>query len=331
MYKSLFFLTSILFSISISAQLDKERFQEIFDDETKEEKYISRDNHSTEYSHTKAQELPNWFFHPPTPGNGEFIGLGISDPGLDSTDAINMAINRAQIMAYMLKKSTTQFMVDYFINEVTDAHEVVYEHFARVITKMPASVNNCELIESYTNEFDETFALVKFIPDNSKSTMNHNMVFMELFKNEMQAGARGQYESVYELLVKDNREKDEVPLMYRVIEYGTRNDVEGTINNENYSLPIYSLRYTYILPDTVINKQFSHGIWKEVFKATITQILNKARKKPETIKDMGDNYQVESSEKLTRGISSNQMSFIWVGMGLQYDQLMIRLKEIPVE
>lgn len=331
MYKSLVLLIGIVFAVSSSAQLDKERFHNIFKEETKEKKYRSRDNHSSKYSYTKAQQLPHWFYSPPVPSSGEFIGLGISDPGLDSADAMNMAIHRAQIMAYMLAKSTTQFMVDFFTNEITGAQDVVYEHFARVYTKMPVKAENCDIIETFTNQFDETFVLVKYSPKKGKQPKNGHTAIMELFKNEMQAGGRGEYESVYELLVKDNKDKTNVPLMYRIVEFGTRNDVEGTVNNEDYTVPIYSLRYEYPVRDTIIKQQFSHGIWKEVFKSTVTQILNKARKKPEIIKDMGDNYQSDSSEKLTRGISSNKMSFVWTGIGFKYDQIKMKLKEVPLE
>lgn len=331
MYKSIVLVISIILAFSSSAQLDKERFQEIFKKETKENKYQSRDNHSSKYTYTAAQEFPSWLVNPPMPGSGEFIGLGISDPGLDSADAMNMAVYRAQIMAYMLQKSTTQFMVDFFTNEITGAQEVVYEHFARVFTKMPEKIENCEVIKTYTNKFDETFVLVKYKPNQDLQMNNNKTAIMELFKNEMQAGARGQYESVYELLVKDNLNESNVPMMYRIVEFGSRNDVEGTVENEDYAVPIYSLRYEFPTRDTLIQKQFSHGIWKEVFKSTVTQILNKARKKPEIIKDMSDDYQAQSTEKLTRGISSNKMSFIWVGIGFKYDQIKMKLKEVPTE
>lgn len=322
-------------SSNLFAQFDKEKFEEIFNEETsQDDKYSSRESHSNLYTHVPAQTIPQWVYAPPVSSSGSIVALGISDPGLDSTDAFQMATYRACVMANILHKNTTQLLCDFFLNEVLASQQIVYEHFSRIITQMPDSVSSYNILETYTNAFDETFVLIEYNPFEKRESLNLNTIFFELYKNETEHGLYGGYESIYELLVKRNGNKYS-PMMYQLTEYGPRNSVVGSIYGIDYEVPIYSLSYNYQMADSVTKFHLSHGIWKEYFKSTTNYILSVAREKPENIKVMGDNNkadynQSDSYEKLTRGLSVNKLAFVFEGIRVTNDQLSVSLREVPI-
>ncbi len=328
MNKTILFLFTFLFAAQGFSQFDKEKFEEIFEKETTDDKYNSRDNHSSKYLHKPTQHLPSWFYSPPISNNNSIIAMGISDPGLDSADAMKMAIYRAEIMANILRKSTSQLLCDFFLNDKTNSQQIVYEHFSRIITKMPDSVQGLNVVNSFRTEYDETIVLIRYQPLDKVSHLKLNTVFFELYKNETQNSIYGNYESIYELLVKKSNVNSSVPMFYQLTEYGPRNDVIGAIDTLEYKVPIYSLIYA---SDSAKNISFSHGLWKEYFKATTNHILNVARKKPENIKVMGDKYQTDSYEKLTRGLSVNKMRFVYEGIKIENNILSVKLKEITLD
>lgn len=311
------------------AQLDKENFEKIFDKEFDESKYTHRENHSSKYLHSAIQEIPAWFLNPPLSSDNQIIALGISDPGMDSITGWNQALIRAQIMANIFRKNTTQLLCDFFLNEKDNTQQVVYEHFSRIVTFMSDSANEFEVLESYRNAYDETIILISFTPSMHVDPARLKTVFMELYRNEVENSIYGKYESVYELLVNDSNKNNSEFLKYQFTEYGPRTSAEGFFNNEEYVVPIYSLSYK--LTDNQTTIQYAHGLWQGYLKSTINSILAIAKQKPENIKVMGDKYKADSYEKLTRGLSVNKLSFTFAGFDLSNEKLAIKLIELSVE
>lgn len=329
------FMLCLFFHQTADAQFDQEKFEKIFEEETGgDKKYSERKNHSAKYSYEKSQALPQWFFTPPIADGGSIVAIGISDPGLDSADAVNMAIYRAQLMANVLRKSTTQLLCDFFLNDQSSAQQIVYEHFSRILTQMPDSAGGVEIIETYTNAFDETMVLINYKPPEVSPDLRLNKVFLELYKNETEASIYGGFESIYELQVKHNGNK-QPSMFYQLTEYGPRNNVVGAVYDINYDVPIYSLSYTCMVSDSINKMHLSHGLWKEYFKSVINNVLMAARQKPENIKIMGDKYQEEAIqsdtyEKLTRGLSVNKMSFVLEGIKPFEHTFAVSLREVSL-
>ena len=331
--RTLILFTSLCLSLAFGAyaQSQKERFQEVFDEETMDDKYTTRENHSAKYQFVPPQQVPDWFLNPPVSEGDEVYSIGISDPGLDSTEALNMAIYRARVMAHVFRYSVTQLLCDFFMDEVEHSNNVVYEHFSRINSTISVDSESYELINQFTNRFDETLVLIKMQPSLKIPKEKTYAIQLELFKNETDASIYGNYESVYDLMVKSNNIIQVDPVFYQLTEYGTRTDVISGINNRNQQVPIYSLGYEGLSSsDSVRYQYFSHGLWKEYMKAVMTFIMNAAREKPENVQVLSDKYQSESYEKLTRGISVNKMRFVLTGIKAENNLLKVGMRELPL-
>jgi len=331
--KTQLFFTAILLTLAVGAfsQKQQDRFKEVFDEEMDDGAFLKRENHSVKYRFTAPQQVPDWFTNPPVSEGDEVYAIGISDPGLDSADAITMAVYRARIMAHILRYSMTQLLCDFFVNEADHSNSVVYEHFSRINSIIPVADESVEIIDRFTNRFDETMVLVKCKPDLNLKKEETYAVQLELFKNETESSIYGNYESVYDMMVKSNNINYPDPVFYQLTEYGTRFDVISTMDNQNQTVPIYSLSYEGLNgTDSVRYQYFSHGLWKEYLKAVMTFIMNAAREKPENVQVLTDKYQAESFEKLTRGISVNKMRFVLMAIKAEQNQLKVELKELPL-
>lgn len=327
----------ILFAIAIfcaqflNAQIDKENFEKTFNEELNDDKYSKRENHSGKYQYTKPQQVPSWFVNPPTSQDNEVYAIGISDPEMDTTAGLEMALYRAQVMANVLNRSTTQLLCDFFLNEVDNSSDIVYEHFSRINARIPEE-NVFDIVNIYRNSYDETLILIKYTRPKYKRKDRMNPIKLEVYKNEIQSSRYGNFESIYELYVESNSITEPNPMFYQITEIGPRHDVVSAQQEDKKQVPIYQLQYVG-LPNSDSTKanSFSHGLWKEYYKSLMSYIINKAREKPENIKHISDAYQQNSLEKLTRGISVNRMRFMLTGITAKGNSLHVSLQELPLK
>lgn len=329
--KSILFIFLLLSTVAAHSQYDQKKFSEIFEDEMDDEKYTTRTNHSSKYQYSPPQSIPSWFSNPPVADSGFVYAIGISDPGLDSTAAMDMAIYRAQVVANILRKSTTQLLCDFFMNEQSHSSSIAYEHYSRINAKMPISTHNFEVVDSYLNQFDEAIALIKYTPPSKVAPTEMQKIMFELYKNETESSIYGNYESVYEMIIKENLHSEKNYALYQLTEYGKRSDVLSEQDTLKGQVPIYTLAYSGLVStDTVPFQYFTHGLWKEYFKSIMSFIIARAREKPEIVSVLADKYQTESYEKLTRGISVNHMRFVLSGIKAENNQLKVEMVELPL-
>lgn len=326
LYIILSFIVSTLY-----AQIDKERFEEIFNEEEFDSKYSTRENHSSIYQYTNPQAVPDWFLNPPVSQNNKIYSIGISDPETDTVKGLEVAIYRAQIMANIFKNSTTQLLCDFFVNETNQSSDIVYEHFSRINTKIPLE-SKFEVVETFRNSFDETLVLLKYHYSKKPKSKEQYRVMFELYKNEIETSSIGQLESIYELRVQSNSISIPDPMFYQLTELGKSSDVISAVDNNENQVPIYSLQYQGIPnTDSVKYCYFTHGLWKEYFRSVMVVILSKAREKPENIQYLSDSYNKNSFQKTTRGISVNRMSFVLSGIASFNNQIKVTLQEVALD
>jgi len=323
-------ITILLFASSFG-YAQKEKFKDIFDSELADETIVERTSHSGKYQHTNAQKVPDWFIHPPISDGNSIYSIGISDPGLDTTQALEMAIFRAEIMANILRKSTTQLLCDFFLNEEEQSNSVVFEHYTRISTKLPSTKGNYEIVNTHRNQFDETMVLIKYNPPANVMSNQLYPIRFELYKNETESSVYGVFESVFEMVVKSNSYDSPDPAFYEITELGERSNVVSKSFNEEIDVPIYTLGYLGI-PSADSAKQcfFTHGLWKEYFKSVMVHIITIAREKPENISFLADKYNVENYQKLTRGVSVNKMRFVITSINYEAGKLKVKLTELDL-
>ncbi len=319
----------ILTALCTSAQFNQKEFKKVFDNELNQDsKYTHRENHSSKYLYTMLQQVPDWFIHPPVASQNEIFAIGISDPEMDSVKAFEMALFRAKVVANLLHLSTTQLLCDFFLNELDHSSNIVYEHFSRISAQMPIDDSSFFVTETYRNAYDETMVLIKYIPSKKIKKNQSAKILFELYKNETESSVHGEYESVYELQVVWPHNGNSLKDFYQFTEVGNRSDVVSQMGDTLHQIPIYSLIYTGIPgEDTLPSVILSHGLWKDFFNSTMTQIITKAREKPENVSYLSDDYQKDSYQKLTRGISVNRQRFYISSILKRENRLVVKLQE----
>lgn len=330
--KKLLIYTFILIPVWCFGQVDKTKFEEIFEEETTDSKYSKRENHSGAYHYVPPQVVPAWFINPPVSNGNEVYAIGISNPGMDTTAALEQALLRAEIIANVFRKSTTQLLCDFFTNEMQRSNSIVFEHFARVTAKLPRQKGNYQVVDSYRNRFDETLVLIKYEPPKKVKASQLQTIRLELYRNEIDSKTYGVYESIYELLVQPESVEADAMEFYQLTELGKRSDVVSGGTKKENQVPIYSLKYSGLpMADSASNCFLSHGLWKDYYKSILLQILERAREKPENISFLSENYNSENNQNLTRGISVNKMRFVLTGVQAEQNQLKVKLQEVPLE
>jgi len=325
-----FFISSSAFYVS--AQFGQKEFKKVFDKELDQKtKYTHRENHSGKYHYTRPQQVPDWLVHPPVAAQNEIYAIGVSDPGMDTTQAYEMALFRAKVLANLLHLSTTQLLCDFFLNELEHTSSIVYEHFSRISAQIPKDGGTFSIVETYYNAYDETMVLIKYVPTKKLKKNQADKILLELYKNETESSVHGEYESVYEMQVVPSQKSDSIKAFYQFTEVGTRSDVVSKIGDTIQQIPIYSLIYTGIpSTDSIPTVILSHGLWKELLNSIMAQIISKAREKPENVSYLSDDYQKDSYQKLTRGISVNRQRFVVTSVSKKENKLAVELQELAL-
>ena len=321
----------LFFSYNSIAQLNKESFKEIFEQEEIDLKYTKRNSHSNLYQHTPAQRVPKWLVNLPQPANNELYSIGISDPAMDSTNAVEMAIYRARVMASIFEYSTTRLLCDFFKNEDNGTNNIMYENFSRITSQMPLN-DDFEVVKVSVNRFNETIVLLKAKISHKPNYIRYNKIELEFFKNETESSTYGEIESIYELRIEPDSIASLKPMFFQLTEFGKRSSIISGFNGPRNKVPIYGLKYTGIPnADSVKYSFFAHGLWNEYLKSVTEFILSKAREKPENIKYLTASHNRESIKNITRGISVNRMSFILSGIKVSNNHIKVSLIEQPLK
>ncbi len=330
--KALITLVFCIVVYLLPGQTDKERFAKTFDEEMDYADNLQRQNHSARYATTKPQLVPNWFNNIPAGNDSLIYAVGISDPGMDSATAMAMAIDRARVVASLMRKSNVQLICDFFYDEATHTNQVMYEHYSRIYTYMPLSAELLRVVNSTINQFGEALVLIEYRPPQAVNPDNLQLVQCDLYKNETEKSIYGNYESVYELLVEPNKLQSQKPMLYQLTEYGPRYDVGSSFDSLHSTIPIYTLTYQNISgTDSLPYRTFSHGLWKEFYKELVTTIVAVARQKPENISQLASKHNTSSYQKLTRGMSENKMRFTISRIMGSENSLNVVLTELPVQ
>jgi hypothetical protein len=291
------------------AQQNIKQFEYNIDKNTNTKHQIKENTYSLIYKNIKSQQIPNWVNNIP-PSNKRYIySIGVSNPDSDSVQAVSTAINRAELMASILYKSTVQQLCSYFLNEYDISSNILYENYVQIVSNTKFKKYTIE--KTYTNRYNETIVLVKFNTRSAISTDTKNI--LSIYKNEFNSTTSEQLETVYEL---SKEVKDASSLIYQLTTLGEHIELLTKIDDKTTKIPIYNLSYLTTNDTIVNNKTLSYGLWNEVLKTTVDVIVKEARSKPGTLQNLGDKYQNKSYQKLTNGIAQNTIS--------------IRLKEINI-
>ena len=158
---------------------DYEQFMEIMEQQTG-----VRDSTSLHQYFLIPQELPDWFFHPSSYSSSADYFIGVSEPGMDSLQAMRLAILRGKALALLSGRASIDNISDHFkvVREDSSYFErgSHYLDFSRIYGKYSAASGNFVIPQTFYTKYGEGIALVAFKPDATADTISVQGEIMQL-------------------------------------------------------------------------------------------------------------------------------------------------------
>lgn len=262
--------------------------------------------------------LPDWVtnFQVPDQEN-TLLTLGISDPGLDSTDAIKQATIRAKGLLTMFCESNIQNITDSYTNQY-EGSEILgkFTSFSKIEPRGNFPVTRFTVYKTEFTSFGEAVVLAG-IPkaacnSGSSETSSEIKVKAEYFLSEEGEYNNPKIYGTYCLLISDDEGTTADFTAHK-----TRKSilVSTTLNGDSLEFDYGKFKYFTESPvelsdDELLeysNADLTNGLWNAWFVATLRQ-MEMAEKHTSEIRKMNDNY-TSKYQNLTREVSENQLGF----------------------
>lgn len=132
-------------------------------------------------------ELPVWFFRDWKDYGEQNVGLGISDPGMDSIKGFNQALSRALAMIALSAYCQIENVLDnYYLDKEKSKTLGKFNSFTSIITQLSFQHENINILQQHNNSNRETILLIA-LTESSATSNNCDKVklLIENFESEL--------------------------------------------------------------------------------------------------------------------------------------------------
>ena len=261
----------------------------------------------------KYSSTPAWLQDQLSFDNQSVQVIGISDPGLDSSLAMNQAIYRALFLGSLMNGSHVKNLVDYFSREKTEGGSELtgrYADYFEFSGSSPVGVSGARVIKHAYTESGECVVIVDFPLYSGSSpalTFQSNGMITEFEKNS-------RYECNSRIEFSDNQANNEPGESFRFI----FRSINGLVEHESYSqdilLPSVIAKYKYSLSGSVSppagkeGTKTDRGLWDALLLSVIKEITVKIRTQSAQVQTTADNY-TGNTQALDREIVTGKLTF----------------------
>ncbi|RLD64436.1 MAG: hypothetical protein DRJ01_00800 [Bacteroidetes bacterium] len=311
-----FILLSFVFSLN--AQVNKTSKRKIIEIEKEKKDFENNffedfeanfEEDNTNYLvNTTPCYIPSWLFNVPKSTNDYIYAIGISDPGMDSADAIQLASVRAKSIVALLNNSNIRNVTDFYSNLKSNANENMFEYYSQILASR--KVSNDSIINSFYTKYDEAVVLLR-IPTNIINSDDYDFITMDckLYKMDMNMEYATQYEAMFEIDANKYNEDTCFTSHYILTEVNNNVDILTEYMDNKISIPNYYFNYKIFVNDSNSNQlSADNGLWKEYIKSILLKVLNLSQINSVKVKTMRENYS-SIYEKMTREVSNNNLQF----------------------
>jgi len=310
--------TQIVFSQHDSDR-DYQKFKKYFDQEIGQT--IDDTNRLNTYVLHPAS-LPGWFFKVPQSENNTFYAIGISDPGLNPQDALEMAVLRAKcIFAFMLEPDVVSLADNYSDekpDDRTDEFNTKYISYFQVRSVLKFNDNDFTLVEKNVTSFDEAVVLLRYTPGIENSllfTAEANVYQVERQKNNA-----SQMEEKYHIKgILNNQCPELFSLDYTIYSINNIYEIKSVQNQILYNYPCLNYKYAgrsnSKASDSiqVFRSKLNYGLWKSFLEVFLQEMYVLSQNQPVKIKQVGDDYTSRTqhlSREITRATPAVKINLI---------------------
>ena len=294
-----------------------------FDDTDNEEddKFVSR---------LRPSELPAWMLQFQAVHGGEqLLVFGISDPGLDSTIAIEQAKIRALGLLSMFSGAIIQNITDIYSNE-TSRDEIIGKFTS--YSKMEAAVyftpDQIKIHKLSFSDYGEAIVLAGF-EDNIINTLNVKAhAIADYFLSE-----EGEYDNLFVYSTYNFQVNNPGGFSSQFSCHNTERSILIKSSHNNRKLEFDYGRFKYYFPQEITigeeelfsysYSDLSDGLWN-AYLAGILRQIEMIEKRTSEIKRLGDQY-TGKFQTLTREISNIRIGFEQSGVFIKENTLYVKL------
>jgi hypothetical protein len=310
---------------------DKERFENIFNMETRS---LNPDEDEKHKFYLIPEKLPGWFFHPEDHVSPQRYAIGISDPGLDSSEAFRIAKLRATAMLLMSENIQLENISDYYtVIREDGAHfnkGSQFVDFTKVKTKRIYNPATFEVKKKFFTKYKEGIVLLSYKPveKTEKDTLRVEAELMQLSREDQVLLENTVYCKFNIHSHPDSTKNTGKKILdYTYKQHGDRFAVISLSNSDTLSFPVHPYRY-FSSTDTIKNDTnyintgvgLQNGLWNAYVNLFLSNLNFYNKSLSSKVKTSYDNYS-KKNQDLVRTVSMNTISFRLSGMEIK-DQVL---------
>ena len=308
-----------------------DHFKQTFDKEFESEDSGAERQDEKLRANLPPAELPVWMLDMDGIAEaGELLLLGISDPGLDSTLAIEQAKIRALGLLSIFNGATIQNITDVYSSEMAGDNIIgKFSSYSKIESFLNYNLSHLKIHKQGFTSYGEAIVLAGFEVRGMNTTDIKGLVVADYFLSE-----EGDYDDlfVYSTFNFDLKLRNNLVSEYSC--HNTRHSILISSKHYNEELDFDCGKFKYFLPqeitiaeDELLKYSYTDlgdGLWNAYLSAILRQI-EMADKQTSEIKRMGDQY-AGKFQTLTREISNLNLSFEQSGIFIRDNMLYVKLK-----
>lgn len=289
--------------------------------------------------YSQYEKLPKWASNIPKSSKSAVYAIGISDTKLDEQTAYKQAIFRAKIILSMLNNAKAMQSKDYFTISRNDMSCQKMQRLGKIESSSLFDTINVTIVKKEYNKFNEAIVLIKqSIIDENAQIIDSLQVLCDSYLQETGIGNGFDFIRSFKLdsYIKSN--SDSTKFLYECYDNNNEIRYSVTYNDTTYNTPgtVYEYNNTKDQSDIQTTdyqgvSDLKKGLWKAYIDVVIQSILSHSDLVGSTSKKSGDNYVNDETsttgkdEKLSREISSNNLSFYIRNIDIVDNKMMLNL------
>ena len=286
--------------------------------------------------------LPEWLSNIPESNINTIYTVGISDPGMEASEALQLAVLRAKIISALLIQPKISSITDNYSTEkqstTSDQFTTKYVNYYRILASLNGSPGQFELIDQYVTSFNETIVLMKYYNSIAHgSVVDSVMLKIDYYQAERQRKNRFEFEEKCEVygLSKQNNSDEEINLFYYYFRAVNQfYEIVSRYNGEDLDFPRNIFRYQGLAGSDMkkednlnFSYKLTYGLWKAYLEALLQSFTVANVNSGISVGSLGDTYS-STMHNLSREVSESDPVFRIKGFEVNNNRLSVILNRM---
>ncbi len=305
------------YTLSQQIDEDKQKFQKTFQEELNKT-YEDMQSHHLHSFITGPEELPSWFFNPPSSSQNYVYTIGISDPGMKKPTAIKLAVLRAKGILTMFQDASFRIVRDYYMNEQInkqfEVSQALFKEYGELHSNMNIIKSRFHLLDTHFTKYQEALVIGKYKIDHNNlkdlDTYQSINIYGELYSGNFQVDNGYTHQELYKYNITQ-RDSINIESKYTYKRKNNTINFQSHFQDSTFTNPY--THYHYLTNDTITQEtsqniitEIKAGLWAAFINNIYQLIDNNIQGKESVIKTTSDVYN-QNNEELQRTINRNNI------------------------